>query len=215
MTFGDNIYAPLPTVSAFTGDYAWLSNFHEGYPIWFMNRLWPTREHLYQALKCANSAKREELLDKMQACASPGASKAYGRKIPLRPDWEMGVKVTAMMLVVGLSLVQHSYYHEQLASTCGIVLIESNYWHDNFFGMCVCNACKARKVVGLNMLGTIWMGFRDGTVALEKIRMLAYLMEIEYGASRQLSFSNERSDLYDITAGLATDQCPKHLRLTN
>ena len=45
-----------------------------------------------------------------------------------------------------------------LLSTGGGDLVEGNRWHDNFWGRCVCRAC--RRIGGANVLGTLLMQVR-------------------------------------------------------
>jgi len=133
-------------IDSFTGQYAFLSNFFQS-PLVYMGMTWPTVEHLYQGLKAGNSA-AIGILD----CKTPGEAKKYGRRIRLRPDWEM-VKDQVMLYCIRMKFMQPGF-QENLLATWPNELVEGNQWHDNYWGKCYCGRCLATGI-HRNMLGRI------------------------------------------------------------
>lgn len=129
------------------GKHTFLSNFHVGLTVLGT----PSAEHAYQMLKTTN------VLDRMAvaACSTPGQAKRLGRKIELRPDWEL-VKIEVMRFVLLDKFAAGSPIAEQLLDTGDEILIEGNHWHDNIWGDCTCgrDACKNE---GENLLGRLLM----------------------------------------------------------
>lgn len=161
----------LPTIGPFRGKWSCFSNFDESYPVECFDKKFKTREHLYHLLKCATDHPewaywRDRILD----AETPGKAKHIGYKIPCRPDWSSGVRINAMIFVVGLGLIQHPRLQGILKGTKGHTLVEFNTHHDNFWGQDVRDL--AEGISGLNMLGTIYMGFRDGHFSLDRIQCM-------------------------------------------
>ena len=173
--------AKYPFIIHFRGERAWLSNFFEGCPTLFAQRLWPTREHLFQALKCANLPNQYDLMEQVRLAETPKQAKYLGRKIPLRPDWDF-IQINAMLLCLGLFLIQYPEYQEKLAATKGTVLVEGVWWNDAKWGQPL-----NKQVIGLNLLGTLWMAIRDDIIPLHKIQKLIELTELEYACQRGIS----------------------------
>lgn len=136
----------MTTINSFTGEYFFLSNFLEGHPITYREQLWPTTEHLYQALKTNDKDERE----KIRLVGTPAASKKMGRTLTLRPDWE-DVKELLMYKVCSLKFKQYPNLKQLLLDTGTAVLIEGNTWHDNIWGDCTCSKCE--NILGQNLLG--------------------------------------------------------------
>lgn len=113
-------------------------------------------EAAFQAMKHENPFKRRVLIRKW-ARLNPHSAKKWGRKLPLRPDWE-DVKFDVM-----LGLVQQKFENpllaEWLISTGNRLIIEGNYWHDNTWGVCHCQQCV--QIDGKNWLGKILMMVRQ------------------------------------------------------
>lgn len=133
-------------ITSFSGEYSFLSNF---YPclVLYGDRSYPCVENAYQASKTVVIQKR--LLFEMM---TPGQAKRAGKKLLIRGDW-VDVKESIMTVL----LVQKFYdgwLREKLVATSGKRLIEGNTWGDTYWG--VCNG------VGLNRLGLILEGIRDG-----------------------------------------------------
>jgi len=105
-------------------------------------------EHAYQAAKTTN------LKDKLWIAAAkrPGLAKMYGRKVTVRPDWEV-IKVGVMESLVREKFSRNLELKNLLLATNDAELIEANTWRDTFWGRC--------DGVGKNHLGRILMKIRE------------------------------------------------------
>ena len=133
-------------IIAFQGAYRFLSNF------WPCRVKWATEyyrsvEHAYQAAKTVSPLEQAKVRD----CVTAGDAKRMGRKITLRPDWDLD-KLSVMLDLVRQKF-QDPMLQRQLLSTEDVELIEGNYWNDTFWG--VCNG------KGQNNLGKILMRVRS------------------------------------------------------
>lgn len=142
----------MKTIKRFKGLYRFLSNFYPS-PIHIGEEMYPTSEHLYQAMKTKNKKTKE----KIRLCKTPGNAKKLGRIIPLRKDWEK-IKDKVMYFVVESKFLENKKLEKQLLATGKKKLVEGNYWHDNYWGDCYCPKCKHIK--GQNKLGKILMRVR-------------------------------------------------------
>lgn len=151
-------------IDKFFGDYRFLSNFYpspmtvpviydginhkeqEAVRVHYID--FPTVEHAYVACK-SNSPEIQKFVATLDGA---GAVKRYGRKIPLRPDWEQ-VKLNIMRMLVRKKFFTHDDLAFQLMQTHDAQLIEGNTWGDTYWGVC--------KGVGENNLGKILMAIRD------------------------------------------------------
>lgn len=141
-------------IASFRGKYAFLGNFHPQPPIPYLDRIWATSEHAYQADKSIDVAD----WDLIAACETPGQAKRVGQTINITDDWEKGRKLTSMLNVLRIKFAIPKY-EEKLLATGLEVLVEGNWWHDNFFGKCTCDACKDKEQ--LNWLGRLLMQVRE------------------------------------------------------
>lgn len=141
------------TVDQFIGEYFFLSNmfpckiFHEGVE-------YPSVENAYQASKTINMGLRYPFSE-----YTPRKSKAMGRKLPLRNDWEY-VKFSIMHGLVHQKFMYHRNIGDKLIQIDGDI-IEGNDWDDTYWGVC--------GGVGYNYLGLILVNVRD------------YIKEFGYG----------------------------------
>lgn len=136
----------------FRKEFHFLSNFYlveikdtDGY-------VWPSSEHIFQALKSLNPDDWEIVRNHPLK-----GLKYFSRTLPLRSDWEI-VKIDVMRKALKAKFSQHPELFEKLKNIKEEI-IEHNDWHDNFWGSCICNKCKDK---GENMLGKLLMGLRDG-----------------------------------------------------
>lgn len=141
------------TISSFKGGYRFLSNF---YPvdIFYDGKVYPSSEHLYQALKTHDLENRE----KVRLCSTPLQAKRLGYKIKIRPDWE-SIKFDCMVKMLLLKFKQNRNLLLDLLGTGERLLIEGNTWHDNEWGSCVCYRCLDKN--GKNLLGRALMLVRS------------------------------------------------------
>lgn len=133
-------------IESFAGEFRFLSNFWPA-DVKLDGMTFRTVEHAYQAAKTNDIEERAAI----QALDSPGQAKRAGRKVRMRPDWEV-VKVKIMTELVTQKFTSQPL-RAKLLTTGDRILIEGNTWNDRFWG--VCNGS------GRNVLGHILMGVRE------------------------------------------------------
>ena len=143
------------SITQFRGSYHFLSNFYTC-AITYKEKIYPSAEHLYQALKTKDEASRTII---RQAKTSQLAKK-LGRDVCLRENWEQ-IKDNLMYMVVRLKFLQTPLLQKLLLDTKEQSLTEGNYWCDNYWGNCSCYRCK--QIKGKNKLGKILMTIRELT----------------------------------------------------
>ena len=133
-------------ITSFRSQYAFLSNF---YPcrVLLDGVTYGSVEHAFQAAKTVNPVERERI----QRCSTPGAAKRLGRKLTLRPGWDL-IKLEVMENLVRQKFTQHPRLRELLLRTDSRPLVEQNTWGDRFWGL--------YHGVGENHLGRILMKVR-------------------------------------------------------
>lgn len=136
----------MKKIDRFKDDYFFLSNFYE-VPVEYDGLKYGSSESAFQAQKCEFPAKRVEFQN-----LNPSKSKALGRKVTLREDWDE-VKNRVMLEIVRNKFKQNPELKEKLIATGDAYLEEGNWWGDKTWG--VCNG------VGENRLGKILMKVRD------------------------------------------------------
>ena len=88
----DNLQNNDQKISAFTGKYAFLSNFYPA-PVSYMGQTYANNEAAFQAQK--TSCAKEQQKFSIFRLHNPAEAKKLGRKLILRPDWDK-VKVFIM-----------------------------------------------------------------------------------------------------------------------
>lgn len=142
----------MQTITSFTGENRWLSNFYEC-SIFYDGVRYPTTEHAYQASKTLDIKVRK-------AIASFGlASHAMhvGRALVIRPDWEQ-VKLQVMLDVNRSKFEENVGLWMKLVDSGDLQLIEGNSHGDAFWGMVY---DKDNNLAGENNLGKILMQIRS------------------------------------------------------
>lgn len=132
-------------IDSFTGEHRFLSNFW-ACAIPYEGLVYPSVEHAYVAAKVTD----DEVRKLVQSCATAGQVKRLGRKLPLRPDWEV-IKLLVMRDLLATKFTEPGLQAKLLA-TGEHQLVEGNTWGDTFWG--VCNG------IGSNNLGTLLMALR-------------------------------------------------------
>lgn len=140
------------TIKSFTGEHAFLSNFHPS-PITYEGITYPTLEHAFQATKTRDPVIRQAIADKK----TPGQAKRAGGKQGIIRDfnfeeWE-NKKIFVMEHLCRLKF-QNPTLEAQLAATGDATLEEGNSWNDTFWGV------SLRTGKGRNELGRILMHIR-------------------------------------------------------
>lgn len=117
-------------ITDFSGEYAFLSNFHPS-PFRAANgKVYQTVEHFFQAHKATTEVGHESIRNQY----TPGRAKRRGQIIPLRPDWE-DVKLRVMAEGLALKFTERGYdLADRLIATYPTYLIEGNTWGDRYWG---------------------------------------------------------------------------------
>lgn len=137
----------VTVIDKFDGtEYGFLSNFYSS-PIQYEGIVYPTVEHMFQALKALDIETRKKIAN----AATPGQAKRLGRSVALREDWEE-VKVDVMRTALQLKFSDPTL-RAKLIATGDAELIEGNTWNDRFWGVC--------RGSGKNMLGLLLMELRS------------------------------------------------------
>ncbi|MGX1195794.1 NADAR family protein [Metabacillus sp. SLBN-84] len=131
-------------ITEFRGEHYFLSNFFSA-PVVFEGIRYENNEAAFQAQKQPERASEFSSLP-------PNEAKRLGRRVKLRPDWEV-VKQDVMLGVVRAKFTQNAKLREKLIQTGDAELIEGNTWGDTYWGVC--------RGTGRNELGKILMMVRD------------------------------------------------------
>ncbi len=111
-------------------DYGWLGALSP-HPVAWEGQIWPTAEHLFQAMKFTDPDIRATI----RGTPLPRQAKAFAKtqRQAYRPDWETQ-KLAAFRLVTTLKFSQHPDLAEALAATGDRPLIEhcatDDFWAD-------------------------------------------------------------------------------------
>lgn len=138
-------------ITRFAKEYRFLSNFHPCV-ISYEEEIYPTAEHLYQALKFPEGS---ALREKIRLAGTPNEAKKLGQSKGIRKDWNE-LKVDVMHFVLRLKFAKVEL-KERLLATEDALLIEGNWWGDTFWGCVQTNG----KWTGYNWLGKLLMELRE------------------------------------------------------
>lgn len=132
-------------IDSFKGKHGFLSNFYPA-KIKYLEFTYPSVEHAYQAAKTTDKSLRRQ----MTHASTPSEAKKWGRKLPLRPDWD-DVKLGIMELLLRQKFSKPNIA-QALLDTGEAELIEGNWWNDTYWGIC--------NGQGENQLGRLLMKLR-------------------------------------------------------
>ena len=136
-------------IREFQGDHRFLSNFWPA-TVKFEGRTYTSVEQAYVAAKTNDEDVRTKI-----AAMTPGQAKRFGRRLPLRHDWD-SFRVDAMLQLVRSKFLDSEDLGEKLLATGDAELEEGNSWGDRFWGV-----SPAGSGIGDNNLGTILMIVRS------------------------------------------------------
>lgn len=108
---------------------------------------WPSVENYYQAMKSEDPAVQETIRR-----LTPSQSKALGRRILLRPNWE-SLKEGYMKRALDIKFACSPWF-DLLMDTGDSMIIEWNNWGDKYWGV-------TDNGMGKNRLGILLMQIRD------------------------------------------------------
>lgn len=133
-------------ITAFRGEYAWLSNFYES-PVVVYGWKFRNAEAAFQAGKCRKVSDMLKFAD-----LSGIEAKRIGKRIELIEDWNE-LRLHHMLAVLRAKFAQNPELNAKLVATGNEQIVEGNTWGDTFWG--VCNG------KGENHLGKLLMWIRD------------------------------------------------------
>lgn len=139
----------MDNIEHFSDQYDFLSNFYPS-EIEYQRVIYPTVEHAFQAAKTHDHDDRVRIA----ALATPGLAKQAGRRVELRPDWEIA-KFSIMHRLLHLKF-QDEKLAARLIATYPAYLEEGNTWGDRVWGTV--------RGVGQNRLGRQLMIIRAETI---------------------------------------------------
>ena len=130
--------------------YGVFSNFDAKHPIKLLDIIWPSTEHLFQAMKFSDADYREQI--RLAPTPRDAAKMGRDKNHPLRHDWEE-VKYDIMWMAVHLKFNSYPELRELLINTGNAEIIEhtsnDSTWADGGDGS------------GKNWLGKILMDIRE------------------------------------------------------
>jgi len=130
-------------------EFSCFSNFAK-IPVKAYGRVWPTSEHLFQAMKSLDAAEQEEI----RKAPTPLKSKRMGRQTKLRPDWE-SVKYNVMVEIIRIKFASNPLRAILLSTGCRPIYEDSPY--DKIWG----TGTLGGTGPGLNLLGKALMQVRE------------------------------------------------------
>ena len=149
-----------PKVIAFTKvslPYGWMGNMSP-YPISYKNKLWPTAEALFQALRYSDESIRDLIHQQKSPFAAKLTSKSnIGKRVVQAQSPQ---DLANMELILKLKLEQHPELKAELKKTGTATIIEDCTNRANESGLFWGAANQGGKWVGQNMLGKLWMKLR-------------------------------------------------------
>lgn len=171
-------------VEEFKEEHRYLSNFHKAPFVWSGIR-WETAEHAYQAAKAAG-AEKDEWIDRISQCKTPGEAKKLGRKVPLREKWEL-IKDEIMRRIVEQKFIQNPSLLRKLIATGEAELQEGNQWKDNYWGMCPPGNPEGRNQLGktLMMVREQYRGQLEDLPGLARKNTFEQLEDVETEDTKQ------------------------------
>jgi ribA/ribD-fused uncharacterized protein len=154
---------------AFSGKYAFLSNFHPSriiYPFMGEPCAYETVEHGYQAAKACNIKDHNYIA----YAPHPGTAKFRGRKVVMRQDWDE-IKDSIMLDLVRLKFMVHADLAQLLLDTGDNELIEYNTWNDDYWGKIRTRTpLGPEEYMGRNQLGVTLMVVRNELANTKSLR---------------------------------------------
>jgi ribA/ribD-fused uncharacterized protein len=140
----------VPIISAFKGEYSYLSNFYR-IAVVYDGVSYTSSEHAYQSAKAVDPIEKSLI----QHAFNPREARKLGNSCILREDWD-DVKLIVMHDIVEAKFSLPNL-RRLLNKTRGMQLIEGNSWGDRFWGCELQNG----NWIGDNNLGKLLMNIRD------------------------------------------------------
>jgi hypothetical protein len=144
------------TISEFSGEFSWLSNFHLSMIV-HDGRWYFSSEHVYQSAKTDDFSWKERI----RTASTPGKAKRLGSKCPIRNDWQL-IKLDVMRKCIYAKFKQNQCLGDKLVATGDEYIEEGNTWGDKFWGTV--------DGIGENWLGRIIMDVREKLIEEKEIK---------------------------------------------
>lgn len=138
--------------------YGWMGNMSP-YPINYSNRVWPTAEALFQALRYKNAKIQDAILQQTSPMTAKMISKSYANKRVVEPQSQQDLE--NMEMVLRLKLDQHPELKQELKKTKNKSIIEDSTNRQGGSGLFWGAANQNGNWTGQNMLGKLWMKLRS------------------------------------------------------
>lgn len=137
--------------------------------------IWPTSEHLYQALKSKDPVVQEYI----RVQSTPAAAKTVGHQVKIRNDWEE-IKIDAMTCVLWIKYHQRPEFVKALIVSGDREIVEYSRY-DTFWGAKPTRRHlqngKGEILRGHNVLGRLLMRLRDTDGMVPHIKSELFIME--------------------------------------
>jgi ribA/ribD-fused uncharacterized protein len=138
--------------------YGWLGNMSP-HPINYNNKLWPTAESLFQALRYNDESIQDRIHSSKSPMGAKMASKSHAANRIIVPQSQEDVN--NMEMVLNLKLEQHPELKSALKATGDKTIIEDCTSRPHGSGLFWGAAYQNGEWVGQNMLGNLWMKLRQ------------------------------------------------------
>lgn len=143
----------MKQIKHFYGKYAFLSNFYEA-EITVSGISYRSTEAAFNAAKTLDMSLRSEF-----STLSPAEAKRKGRRVNLRPDWDIA-SIEIMELCLRAKFMSHPVLATKLIETGDAELIEWNTWGDMKWGV--------TSKGGNNLLGKLLMNIREDLIKAKR-----------------------------------------------
>jgi len=136
------------------GDFGWLGNLSR-FKVEFEDKIWPSTEHLFQAMRFTDESIREAI----RAEKNPYQSKQKAYEFADKMNFDNDNSI--MELCVRLKITQHRELREQLIETGDRQIYEDVTNRGDGGSNLIWGAMRVEdKWVGQNILGNVWMKIR-------------------------------------------------------
>lgn len=137
--------------------YGWMGNMAP-YTVSYNNKVWPTSEALFQALRYKHAGIQKEILQQSSPMAAKMKSKSYADKRVVEPQSQQDLE--NMEMVLRLKLDQHPELKTELKNTGNKTIIEDSSNRASGSGLFWGAAFQNGQWTGQNILGKLWMKLR-------------------------------------------------------
>lgn len=138
--------------------YGWMGNM-SAYPINYNDKIWPTAESLFQALRYKHAKIKDAIIQAKSPMTAKMISKFHSEKRIVVAQSQQDLE--NMELVLRLKLDQHPELKQELKKTGNKTIIEDSTNRQSGSGLFWGAANQNGNWVGQNTLGKLWMKLRS------------------------------------------------------